>query len=335
MRSTKSRSWTEGVRKLLGYDPVPAPPHAFALDARRLRYGQFVRDRHGFRLRNWREAALPPDAFHSGLLGGPLRDPDAFAAFVGGLVQGLGVREASLVVPDAWLRVTFSEITDVPRQGEARDEVLRWKLRRLVPFRVDELRVGAVEVAPLPVQEEPRRLLLGFGVEQLLAQLEDAFAAHHVRIGRITGSSLALLSAVEIPRSQPAEVFAAVVQVEPEGYTLIFARGGEPVLHRYKPFTGGIPAPLDTPQAGFVTRDLKLSRNFLDEHFPGSALGPVLLLAPPDEEPHWIERLREGLGENVVPIDGRALPSLRSEDPVAPPWRELAPMLGAVRQEVA
>ncbi|HVG08086.1 MAG TPA: hypothetical protein VNM67_10305, partial [Thermoanaerobaculia bacterium] len=98
-----------GIRKLLGYDPVPAPPHAFSLDGHRLRYGQFVRDRQGFRLRNWRQAPLPPDSFHSGLLGGPLRDPAAFTALVGGLVQGVaGIRDASLVVPDAWLRVSFT-----------------------------------------------------------------------------------------------------------------------------------------------------------------------------------------------------------------------------------
>ncbi len=310
---------------------MPAPPHVFGLDARSLRYGQFVRDRQGYRLRGWREAAMPADAFHAGLLGGPLRDPAAFEALVGGLVRNVpgGLKEASLVLPDAWLRVTFSEITDVPRQMQARDEVLRWKLRRLVPFRVDELRVSAVEVEPLPVQEEPRRMLLGFGVEQLLAQIEDAFTAHNVRLGRITNSSLGLLSAVELP---PSSGFAAVVQVEQEGYTLIFARNGEPVLHRYKPFTGGMP---DAAHSGYVTRDLKLTKNFLDEHFAGAPLGTVLLLAPPESEPMWLDRLQEGLGSSVAPVDGRHLPSLRSEDPVAPSWRELAPMLGAARQEVA
>lgn len=341
MKSIKSPSLTEGwAGRLLGYAPVPAPPHVFGLDDRRLRYGQFVRDRQGFRLRGWREVALPADAFHSGLLGGPLRDTAAFQSLVGGLVRDIGghrkgLKEASLIIPDAWLRVTFSEITDVPRQGEARDEVLRWKLRRLVPFRVDELRVSAVEVEPLPVQQEPRRLLLGFGVEQLLAQLEEAFAAHGVRIGRVTNASLALLSAVEMPRegaSQTQGGFSAVVQVEAEGYTLIFARAGEPVLHRYKPFTGDMP---EGAQTGFITRDLKLTRNFLDENFPGLPLGSVLLLAPPESEPLWMDRLQEGLGQRVVPIDGRHLPSLRSEDPVAPPWRDLAPMLGATRQEVA
>jgi len=326
-------SWWQ---RALGYEPIPAPPHVFGLDARRLRYGQFVRDRQGFRLRGWREAALPADAFHSGLLGGPLRDPAAFQEVVGGLIRGSlagkGLKEASLVLPDAWLRVSFSEITDVPRQAQARDEVLRWKLRRLVPFRIDELRVSAVEVAPLPVQEEPRRLMLGFGVEQLLAQIEDAFAANGVRLGRITNSSLALLSAVELPVSSGFAAMAAIVQVETEGYTLIFARNGEPVLHRFKAFTGGMQ---DAAHAGYVTRDLKLTRNFLDEHFAGAPLGPVLLLAPPEAEPLWLDRLQEGLGSSVAPVDGRHLPSLRSEDPVAPSWRELAPMLGAVRQEIA
>ncbi len=317
---------------------MPAPPHAFGVDARRLCYGQFVPDRQGYRLRGWRQAALPADAFHSGLLGGPLRDPSAFQALVGSFIQsthlGKGskpVKEASLVLPDAWMRVTFSEITDVPKQAQAREDVLRWKLRRLVPFRVDELRVSAVEVAPLPVQDEPRRLMLGFGVEQLLAQVEDAFAVHGVRLGRITSSSLALLSALELP---PASGFTAVVQVEPEGYTLIFARDGEPVLHRFKAFTGGGFSGVDAAHASYITRDLKLTRNFLDEHFAGAPLGKVLLLAPPESEPMWLERLQEGLGAPVAPIDGRHLPSLRSEDPVAPAWRELAPMLGAVRQEV-
>jgi hypothetical protein len=310
---------------------VPAPPHVFSLDGERLRYGQIARDRHGFRLRSYREAALPRDPFQHGPLGGPPRDPAAFRELVGGLVKDIpgGVRDASLVLPDTWLRVTFTESGDLPKETAALDEVLRWKLRRLVPFRVDELRVDATEVSPIPGQEEPRRLLLGFGVEQLLAQIEEAFAAAGVRLGRISNASLSLLSAVQ---SAATEGFSALVLVADDGYTLIFSRGSEPVLHRYKGFTGNLP---DAARASFVGRDLKLTRNFLDEHFPGATLGSVLLLSPPELEPAWLDRLEEGLGRPAAPVDGRHLPPLRAEEAGVPPWRSLAPMLGAARQEVA
>jgi hypothetical protein len=296
-----------------------------------LRYGQLTRERHGLRLRVYREVALPRDAFLAGLLGGPLRDPASFGERVAALVQELpgGVREASLVVPDAWLRITFSESGDLPRAGAARDEVLRWKLRRLVPFRVDELRIGASEVAPLPRQEEPRRLLMGFAIELLLMQVEDAFAAAGVQLGQISNTSLSLLAAL-----QPMGYgdFTAVACVDAGGYTLIFARRGEPVLHRYKAFTGALP---ESARSAFVERDLKLTRNFLDEHFPGSGLAAVLLDAPPELEPLWLDRLQQGLGEQAVAIDSRHLPPVRVEDAaVPPPWRELAPMLGAARREV-
>jgi hypothetical protein len=310
---------------------VPSPPHVFSLDGEKLRYGQFAHDRHGFRLRAFREAALPRDPFQHGPLGGPLRDPLGFRELVAGMVKAIpgGVREASLVLPDPWLRVTFTESGDLPKTSEAIDEVLRWKLRRLVPFRVDELRVDATEVSAIPGQEEPRRLLLGFAVEQLLAQIEEAFAAAGVRIGQVSNTSLSLLAAVAPPAPG---TFSALVLVGDDGYTLIFARGGEPVLHRYKGFTGNLP---EVSRASFVGRDLRLTRNFLDEHFPGASIASVLLLAPPELEPAWLDRLEEGLGAPAAPVDGRHLPPLRAEESSVPPWRSLAPMLGAARQEVA
>ena len=344
MRSIKSPLWS---RRLLGFAPLPSPPHVFALDAARLRYGHLAVDRQGLRLRAFRQLALPPDSFQNGLLGGPLRDPGALRELVGGILDGVpgGVREASLVIPDAWLRVTYAESGDLPRGGAARDEVLRWKLRRLVPFRVDELRIGAAEVSALPGQEEPRRLLMGFAIEQLLAQIEDAFTAHGVRLGQISNVSLSLLEALGAEDSRgpaaarPAvsqrgrSAFLALTLVEDDGYTLILARRGEPVLHRYKATPAGA---ADTAPGGSVVRDLRLTRNFLDEHFPGSSLETVLLLAPPPLQPLWLDRLQQGLGRRAAVVDGAVLPALRSEAPSAlPPWRELAPMIGAARRMIA
>lgn len=328
MRSTKLPSWIE---RPLGFSPVSAPPHVFALSKGSLSYANVARDRHGLRIRAFRRAALPRDAFQHGPLGGPPRDAAAFKALVVDFLKNLPatVREASLVLPDAWLRVTFAESGDLPKGAAALDEVLRWKLRRQVPFRIDDLRIGAAEVAPIPGQEEPRRLLIGFAVEALLSQIEEAFAAGGVRLGQIANASLSLLPALQNSTSLG---FTASVLVEEEGYTLIFARAGEALLHRYKGLTNTLP---EEAQPAFIARDLRLTRNFLDEHFPGSTFERVFLLAAPESEPSWIDRLREGLAESAVPLDARFISGLRTDEPGLPPWRELAPMIGAALREVA
>lgn len=130
--------------------------------------------------------------------------------------------------------------------------------------------------------------------------------------------------------------FLALTLVEDDGYTLILARRGEPVLHRYKAMAAGSAGAADTAPGGSVVRDLRLTRNFLDEHFPGSSLETVLLLAPPPLQPLWLDRLQQGLGRRAAVVDGAVLPALRSEAPSAlPPWRELAPMVGAARRMIA
>lgn len=328
MRSIKLPSW---IKRLLGFDPLPSPPHVFALTADRLRYGQIVRERGAYRFRGALAASLPHDAFLSGLLGGPLRDPAAFKGLLGQLLANVpgGVKEASLVLPDAWLRVSFTESGDLPTAPEALDEVLRFKLRRLVPFRIDELRVSATFVEPLPGQAEPRRLLLGFAVEQLLAQLEEAFQSAGIHLGQVTNESLSMLDA--LPESADDEGFIALAAVDEQGYTLVFARGGEPVLHRFKGKTG---PSTESTLSGLVERDLKLTKNFLTEHFPDAHLARVFLAAPRELESLWLERLEGGLGERAEPLDGHVLPLLAGPGESLPPWRELAPMLGAARRRI-
>lgn len=329
MRSTRSPSW---INRLLGLGPLAAPPHAFALDGERLRYGCFSPEPDGgYRFREYHVEELPPELFQRGLLGGPLREPAAFDAVLGRLLERLSapVREASVALPDAWLRLAFTESALLPPSPRERDAVLRWKLKRLVPFRVEELRLDALEVKPLPAQEEPQRLLIGFAVEALLGQLEAAFGRAGVRLGRITNASLALLSAVTT-EADDGELTALVV-VEGGGYTLAVARGGEPLLHRHKGLAAALPA---AARGDFVRRDLALTRNFLGENLPGARVTRALLAAPADALPTWLAWLEDGLGERSEALGSSHLPPLAGASP-ALEWWELGPLLSIVRQEVA
>lgn len=311
---------------------MAAPPHAFRVDSASIAYAGFRREGEVYAVAETAEVALPPETFHEGLLGGPPREPERFRAAVAELVGGLShpPREASLVLPDAWLRVAFTELA-VPPTGADRDEVLRWKLKRLVPFRVDELRLTAQTVAALPGQsaEEPHRVLLGFAVESLLAHVEEAFAAAGVRLGRVTNASLGLLSAVAGRLEDDA--LAAVALVDDGGYTLVFGRGGEPVLHRYKAFAGSLP---EGARDGFVARDLRMTRSFLEEQVPGVAVRRALVAAPAAERAAWAERLARALDAPAEAVGREHLPPLDASVPRTD-WNRLAPLLGAAVREVA
>lgn len=303
------------------------PPHVFAVAPGRLSYGRFDRSREGFHLGAMGEVELSADAFQEGLLGGPLREPRRFQESLAALLAELpaGIRSASLVLPDAWLRVAFAEGGDLPKAKAARDEVLRWKLKRLVPFRVEELRVAGAEVGPM--NGGPPRLLLGFALDALLAQLEDAFAACGVEIGQVSSRSLSLLAGVSELGAEGGLVTLALVGEE--GYALAFARRGEPVLHRYK----AMPAEATgAARSGLVRRDLRLTRSFLDEQIPDEPRLPAIVAVPGDLEPTWLEWIAYDLGATAVSLGFEHLPPLSGAAGLKA--IDVGPLLGAASREV-
>ncbi len=315
--------WTE---RLLGLDPVPPPPHVFALDERALRYGCFHRGAQGFVYEASHSLDVPAETLGHGPLGAPMHEPQNFMRLADELVEGLAgpIKEASLVLPDSWLRLVFTEVSELPRKRQAREEMLRWKLKKLVPFRIEDLRISATQVTPFPTQEQPVRLLVGFAVERLISQIEDAFAAVGVELGRVVNTTLALAASLE--HTVEAQDLAGLVAVYPEAYTLSFFRRGEPLLYRYKA-TG------DAPAAGAaVHRDLRLTDSFLRQHFPQAPISRIFLAAPPEQEDQWLEWIGDEVAARPEPLAFEHFELSRTQ--VGPTWMETAPLLGAASLEV-
>lgn len=323
MKSTKLPSWIEG---LLGLDPVASPPHVFGMGPNELRYAAFRRGAQGYAFDLEKSLELPAGTFAKGVLGGPLRDPRRFREELETFVESLGgeVKEASLVLPDTWLRLTFTEVTELPQKAELRRQELAWKLRRLVPFRVEELRISALEVTPFPLQEEPRRLLLGFAIETLLEQLESAFDDVGIQLGSITNTTLALSASLQ--HTVAPEDLTALVAVYEDSYTLSYYRFGEPLLYRYKAFAeGGV-------HAESVRRDLRMTGAFLGQHFAEAPLRRSFLSAPAELEDQWLQWTAGELEPTPEPLRPEHFELTRTRGGSS--WERLAPMLGAASVEV-
>jgi hypothetical protein len=306
------------------------PPAVFALDGTRLTYASFRREPGGFAVREAQSAAIPPGTFADGALGGPLGNPEALEIAIETLVERLGAvpKHASLVLPDAWMRGLVAELGSLPDKPELRLEVLRFRLKRLVPFRVEELRVEASPIESISAQEDPIRALVVFAAESVCGALERGFAQRGVRLGQITNGSLARLEA--LARAGRLEAPTALASVERAGFTLVFARRGAPVLWRQKTFTDDL-GELD--RATLLGTELRLTLSFLAERLGGQAPGVVYLSAPRAVEAYWTEILADGLERPVLSLAAEHLPLAGEVPEVAA--SDLAALVGGAAREVA
>lgn len=304
----------------------------FLLDERELVLAHFVRQSGPApELQAVRRRDLPADTFQEGALGGPLREPAQFHDVVAELQQaadtatGAQVTAAALVLPDRWLRLTFAELEDVPRNSQQREEALRFKLRKQVPFRVEELRVRGARTGN--GGGASTRFLIAFGVERVLAQIEDSFRRAGIHIGMVTNASLGAVNGIR----QVHHVGGAflLVLAHRDGYSLLAHTEEGPALYRYKNFDPALPPSVASRLA---VRELRLTRSFIEERglFGAEAGLPehVLMLAAENTRATWRERLEKGLGLTARVLDDSTTSGSGSEAGDLELDRAL-PMLGA------
>ncbi len=305
------------------------PPHAFSVDGDRLSYGRFAADDGRFDFQEFHEVPLDSDSFVAGPLGGPVRDLEVLRGRIETLLESITapVSDASLVLPDAWLRLAFTELEEAPRRAAAAEELLRWKLKKQVPFRVEELRLRGAAAPPLPGRGGGKRMLLGYAMDQLLRQLEEAFADRGVRIGLVVNSSLALCQALG-RMADDGERFGFVLAGK-EGYSLAFTRGGEMTFHRFRAI-GDLE--VGNGDAALVTRDLKLTRDFLARETDEPPPQGFVIATPPAIEERWREWVATAFEVEAAGLRPRHLP-IRGEVP-QPRLADIALLLGAACHKV-
>lgn len=333
MRSIALPSWIE---RAAGLDPRALPPHAFGLARRELSYAAFGGDSGSRALLEAQSVPLPEELFGEGPLGQPVGAREGLVAAVRLLLSRLGKapKEACLVLPDSWARGLMIDSADLPQEPAARREVLRFRLKRLVPFRTEDLRVAAVPLETGPA-DGPRRAFAAFASESLCALVEGGFGEAGVRIGWISGATAALHAglrrAVALDETDPefASSILGLAVVDADGFTLVLSRHGEPVVWRQKSFTEGL---ADADRERLLTTELRLTRAFLEERHPGSPIVGLYLSSPRAVEPFWSRVLGDGLG--IAPVRLRQEHVGLADGGGAGDAGEILALAGAVAREI-
>lgn len=201
---------------------TPAPPHAFAAFADHLAYGRLSSGRDA--LLKVAAVPLPSPWFQLGPVGVLQIERAGLEAALGTLLARLdkAPRHASLTLPDAWMRALLVDVGVLPRQRQDAEEQLRWRLKKLLPCRPEDVRLDFLQVG-----DNGRHLVL-LALEKPLATLEDVFSGAGVRLGRVEPLVLAVAALA------PTRGSGVVVAVQDRSLGVAVVSGGRLVLLREK-----------------------------------------------------------------------------------------------------
>jgi len=144
-----------------------------------------------------------------------------------------GARRAAVVVPTAWVRAHILEVEQVPRRATELNELVQWRLKKLLPVRPSDLRIAAV---PQPGGEGMQPVLVMVGLERALADLEAAFAEVGVEPGVVVPRLFAL-------SADQREGHQLTIQQETGFLSMLLTTAGDLRLLRTKPLVMDTPDP--------------------------------------------------------------------------------------------
>jgi type IV pilus assembly protein PilM len=174
-------------------DATPHPPLAFEISQDRIAGVRFTRKgaMEGYAVEQLPPGAVVPSAIEPNLLN---------ASVVNGAIRkicqtiGANDADAALLLPDPVIRVFVQHFDDFPRSTQEAIPMLRWKLKKSVPFEVDETLLSFMKQAS---REEGVDVVTAIARLRIIKEYEALLEAVNLRPGVVLSSSLAAISLLD------------------------------------------------------------------------------------------------------------------------------------------
>jgi type IV pilus assembly protein PilM len=145
----------------------------------------------GYAVESLPAGALIPSAVETNIVNGA-----AVKAAVGGVCERLRSRDedVAMIVPDTVIRVFVQHFEDFPRSEEEAVPMLRWKLKKSVPFEADETLISFMRQAP---RESGLDVVTALARLRIIREYEALVEGVGLHPGVVMSSSLAAISLLE------------------------------------------------------------------------------------------------------------------------------------------
>lgn len=167
---------------------------------------------------------VAPGALAPGLSAPNIHDGESLRAAVSGALGAVAskARDVIAILPDAAIRVLLLDFETLPAKSEDVDPVIRFRLKKSLPFDVDQAAVSY----DIRRQNGNVRVVAAVSPQAVVNEYEAAFRDAGYSPGVVVPSSLAVLGLVEGQRP------TLVLKVDPTNITIVAARNQELCLIR-------------------------------------------------------------------------------------------------------
>jgi hypothetical protein len=235
----------------------------------------------------------------SPLLGRPnILRPEEVTRRARGVASALGTFKGpfGLLLPDGAVRVSVLDFETLPADRKEQESLVRWKVKPLLPFPVEDARLS-FEVVP----KEPE------GIEavvmavrtSVLAEYESVLDALNGDVNLVLPSSAALLPLLK----EDAAAGEMLLNISPTHLTAVVAKGRQIRLWRNQDLRGKSAAEGLAAVTEEAVRTLAASHDHL-----GLEISRVCICSRPSAPRSWVMELEKRLSRNVAGVVPPALP---------------------------
>jgi len=258
-----------------------------------------------------------------------LGTPDEMVAGARKLFESTGTRpgRVSLVLPDSVARVSLMSFPERPPNRRHLDEMVRFKLRKSVPFRLEE---AAISYQVVPSHGPEMQVLVALMLRSVVEQYEQVLEAVGARPGRVEVSTLSLynLCRRDMEKASGGERDVALLNCARGYFSLLIVRGERLLFYRSK----SLPVEEEAAEAvePVLNRELATSVSYYQEKLGGQGVARTFVrdvTLPPGARNGSLEALGLGAVWPLDPAAGLEVANGVRLDPAA--GQKLAPALGA------
>jgi type IV pilus assembly protein PilM len=251
-------------------------------------------------------------------------DRPAVVSAIGRLFERMGgrPRRVGLVVPDLVAKVSLVRLEQVPTRALDREQLVRWQVRKTLPFPIEEAQVTFV---PGLVTDEWHEFIVSIARRTVIEEYEQLCAAVGAHAGLVDLSTFSVINAVLAGGSPGGDWL--LLHVASDSASVAIVRGEHLIVFRCRP------ADDDVTLADVVHQ----TAMYYEDRLKGSGFTRVLL-AHAGLETANVDEIRRGLEERlgvaVAIVDPRSAAALTDRISANPVLLEtLAPLVGLLLRE--